>query len=253
MTDPIVRNLNEPTCGIYNKLFFTAMDTQMPASAPIWDQATGATVTEWLHPPVMGPVVTNLTYAASGSNALSGNFTFNISDYVGNGSLQLDLDNDGIYGGTNDRSLPFSLSSSSGVSVFFDGLGANGTPLAAGSQIRAKVLIDRTGEVHFTMVDVEGLVGVKLTRTTGDVTGASTLYWNDTQLDETGKHTITPIKDGSAGVDSNTANGVHGWAGQGNNLWGNGTLIDNWAYVGVAATQEILIEGCNANAGTIRR
>jgi hypothetical protein len=251
--DPAIRNLNEPTCGSYNKLFFTPIDMTLPSSAPRWNIATGQSVSEYLNPPVSGPVVTELTYQANGTNALSGDITFKVSDFIGNAVLQLDLDNDGVYGGANDRNLPFSVSNANSITVDFDGLNVAGSALAADSKIKAKILIDRTGEVHVTMIDVEFLTGMKIERTTGDLTGASNLYWDDTELTETGKSSVTSVKDGTAGVDSSVGLGVHGWAGTAPNQWGNSRLIDNWTYVGAASTQEISVEGCVANAGVISR
>ncbi|SEI52326.1 hypothetical protein SAMN05216327_102211 [Dyadobacter sp. SG02] len=253
ITDASVRSYNELSCGVQNKMFFSAIDVTMPATAPMWNLTSNQTINEWLNPALTGPVVSELAYTAvSGSNPMAGNFTLKVADHVGQATLLLDLDNDGIYGGANDRSIPFGVANANTITVPFDGLGANGSPLAAGSTMKAKVLVDKAGEVHFTMIDVEVLAGVKITRTTGEATGNTLLYWDDAALSEDGRDSITPIKDGSAGVDSGSGSGVHGWGG-GTSQWGNNRLIDNWAYAGAAATQEITIEGCAANAGTISR
>lgn len=250
-----IRDVNLPTCGVQNKLFFSASDPALPASAPRWDTVLDQMTSEWLNPALSGPVVTELAYASAGSgtNSLAGDFTLKISDHIGTATLQLDLDNDGVYGGSNDRSIPFLVANANTITVAFDGLGASGSPLPAGSTIKAKVLVDKTGEVHFTMLDVELLAGVKITRTTGDPANATLLYWNDTLLTDAGRTSVTPQKNGTNGVDSNSATGVHGWSGNGSNEWGNDRMIDNWTYASAAATQEITVENCAANAGTISR
>lgn len=253
-TDTNIRNIDLPTCGVQNKLFFSPSDPTLPVSAPMWDISAAQTTTDWLNPNLTGPVVTELAYtSANGANPLAGNFTFKVSDHVGSATLQLDLDNDGIYGGANDRNISISVANDNTISVPFDGLNAGATILPQGSTIKAKVLVDKAGEVHFTLSDVEYLSGVKITRTTGDPSGSTLLYWNDSQLTETGRASVTPQKDGTAGVDSNTANGVHGWPVAGSNQWADDRLIDNWTYAGAAATQEITVENCAANAGTISR
>jgi hypothetical protein len=253
-TDTSIRNVNLPTCGVQNKLFYSASDPSMPASASRWDFASGQPTSEWLNPPLSGPLVTELAYTSSGAvNSLAGDFTLKISDHIGTATLQLDLDNDGVYGGVNDRSIPFLVANENTLTVPFDGLDANGSPISGASTIKAKVLVDKTGEVHFTLVDVENLGGVKITRITGDPTNATILYWDDTLLTETGKTSVTSLKDGTGGVNSDVTNGVHGWGGSGNAQWGNDRLIDNWTYASAAATQEITVENCAANAGTLSR
>jgi hypothetical protein len=233
--DPTVR-VAPVACGGRFKQFFTAIDQTIPVSAPRFDVTTNTpAVTEWLNPSLVNPTITGLSFNKTLGNPAAGSFTFTVGNYAGNATLQIDANNDGDYIDAVDRSIPISTVEGAN-SQQFNGLNGQGGVIGCGQVVGARVQIDKPGEIHFTMGDVEGLGGLQITRTNGPAAGNSTIYWDDTSLTTAGRTSVTSPLNGTSGVNSTSvATGVHGWTYSGN-AWGNVRYIDNWAYTSQSAT-----------------
>ncbi|WP_460640213.1 beta strand repeat-containing protein, partial [Larkinella harenae] len=205
------------------------MDTSLPVAAPRFNITTGATETEWLNPALQIPSVTNLVFNKTQGNPAAGNFTFTVEGYAGNASLLVDVNNNNSYTDAVDRTIP--IHTVTGLNtVSFDGLNGLGTVIGCGLTVGAKVLIDKPGEIHFTLEDVEGLGGLQVTATNGP-SPHSNLYWNDQNLSATNRVNTTPVLTSqSNGTNSNVTGGVHGWGFGFTNTWGDNRYIDNWTF-----------------------
>jgi hypothetical protein len=216
------------SCGGRFKQFFTAIDQTMPVSASKYNVATATTVTEWLNPTIANPAITGLVFSKTPGSPAVGNFAFTVTNYAGNATLQIDANNDGDYVDATDRNIPFNAVEGSNT-LAFDGLNGQGVAIGCGQTVGARVLIDKAAEIHFTLYDVEGLGGLRVTRTNG-ASPNSILYWDDRSLTNTGKTSVTPNKNGTTGINSAVAGGVHGWAFTSGSTWGDTRHIDNWAF-----------------------
>ncbi|WP_460938993.1 beta strand repeat-containing protein, partial [Spirosoma humi] len=231
-------------CGGIYKQFFTPISAALPASAPRYDLALGQTVSEWLQPPVAGdPTINGLTYTPSTiGNPAAGTFTASIANYAGNARLQIDVNNNGVYTDAIDRSIPFNVQLGANT-INWDGINGQGGIVACGTNLRARIFIDKVAEIHFTFLDVEVFGGLTVTRTNGPGAPNSTIYWDDTSL-STANRTLTSPLSATAGINSNTTNGVHGWpnvtpaqSAAGFQQWGNNRYIDSWTNLPNASAQ----------------
>ena len=235
---------NYAACGDAYKIFYKQIDNSIPATAPIFNFNTNSQETEWLNPAAVNPSIGTLTFNKSASgNPLNGIFTFNVTDYAGNATFQVDANGDGDYVDAVDVSQPISVTTGSNT-VSFTGTDGTGNSInCASGALKARILIDKAGEIHLTLADVEQLQGgLQLTRTTGPGAPNSVVYWDDRALVNTGKCSITPVKDGRAGVNS-AVTPVHNWvrcaAGAAGDTWGNTRFIDNWAFAATNITSEV--------------
>jgi hypothetical protein len=239
-------------CGSPYKIFFAPPAVDLPASASLWDG--GST---WVRPPVVAPQVGSLTFTQDSSTARSGDIAYTTSGFSGQFSVSIDTNDDGVFDGPADVTIP-AFSSGSG-SVRFDGNDGQGNPVPVTQPVRIRARIDRTGEVHFVSNDVETRGdGIEVTRLNGPGSPDPTLYWDDSLLpnpDPNKCGTFPPQTAGTAGVDS--SGGVHPWdsvgcpgAGQPggalgnvnngvNGSWGDVRLIEDWTYV--AADAQLVI------------
>ena len=137
-------------------------------------------------------------------------------------SIQIDVNANGSYNDPVDRTIPWG-SPPGQVQVPFDGLDGLGNPIGVCQPMNAKVVVDRVGEVHLTLDDVETLGrpvagggisgGIQVIGATAGVTAPNPkLYWDDTNLTTTGRNSVTPVLDGKAGVDT-SVNAAHAWLG----------------------------------------
>lgn len=230
-------------CGDNYKMFLEQPAADLPAAAPI------AGGTQWIRPAVVPPSATNLTLQQQGPFSRAGQIQFDLAGVNGGYTVQLDTNANGVYTDPVDRTIPWG-SPPGAVSVPFDGLDGLGNPLSVCTAMRAKVVVDRVGETHVVLDDVESLgtssvnnYGIRVTGATPGVVGPNPkLYWDDRDL--VGGGAPLPYADGRAGVDTTTTiTGAHGW-GQ----WGDMRSIENWTYyVAQAGAEVTLPDACDAS------
>lgn len=247
---------------ITHKLFLSPPDQNMPATAPIADTEG----TTWLYCDPINPTISNVEFVGiegvqnqMGTSPLGGYINFD-SDTSGlASSITLDLNDDGVLGNGNDRTL--SLTSVNGTnSVFWDGLDGNGDVVNASSGVSFDLPLNLSfngGEVHFPVWDAEGSGGMRITRLNGPNAPDPTVHWDDTNITITGNNDdgvastpvgsepndggggnnpLLPSKSLAAGADSSVA-GTHAWGKNGTaydgdgDTFGNRRLIDTWAFV----------------------
>ncbi|GEM_PF-2455676 len=221
-------------CGGKFKQFFTEPDGLLPDSAARYNITAGSVYTDWIVPDVFAGAVEidsiSFQYSLNDiTRPKKGVFNFDIENFDQVAAIQMDVDRNGIFTDSIDRTINFLAGATNAVA--FDGLNGFGQAISCYDTLNARVLIDRGGEIHFTMEDVEGLGGLTVTRLNGLGAPNSTLYWDYRSLTERGGGYANPPladRDGRAGVNSAVAGGVHGWP-YAVNGWGNDRLIDNWA------------------------
>ncbi|MBN8425511.1 DUF11 domain-containing protein [Microbacterium esteraromaticum] len=229
-----VYNDADISCGDKYWLFFEEPSADLPQTAP---SALGDL---WVMPDVVTPEVQNLMFTQDGDSALAGAFTYDLINFTGSYTLQIDADGDGSYDGPLDRKI--ALGGSGDETYVWDGLDGADNPIDPFSTVvNARVQIDRTDEFHIVLADVEGVNdGMVFTQIRGNAPGNAMLYWDDTQVDAATKTSLTSPIDGTAGVDSST--GAHGWSSNGgSNPWGNMVAVDNWTYSPVDINQTITL------------
>jgi uncharacterized repeat protein (TIGR01451 family) len=232
------------TCGTDYLLFLEAPAADLPASAP------AASGPMWIRPAVTAPSATNLAFASDDPGSRAGQISFDLAGVNGGYSVQIDANADGDYTDAVDRIIPWG-SPPGAISVPFDGRDGLGAPIGVCQAINARVVVDRVGETHFVLQDVEQLgngagtaAGVRVTGLTAVAAPNPKLYWNDTSLltPRPGYTDTAPFggRDGTAGVDTSTlatTNGAHGWR----NDWGDQRSIENWTYYPASAGAEVAI------------
>ncbi len=256
---------------ITHKLFLTPPDPNMPATAPIAD-TEGET---WLYCDPVIPSITNVeffgiegTQDQMGTNPLGGTISFDSNTPGLLSTVTLDLNNDGILGNGNDRTL--TVTSVAGTnSIFWDGLDGLGVPVNAASGVSYNLPLNLAfngGEVHFPIWDAEGSGGLQITRLNGPGAPDSTVYWDDTNIGIAnfnddgvastpvgsepndgagGNDPQLPSKSVAGGADSTVA-GTHAWGKNGANYdgdgdtFGNRRLIDTWAFVEIPPVDQTL-------------
>ncbi|WP_254560945.1 hypothetical protein [Dyadobacter diqingensis] len=227
-------------CGGASKIFLNTIAEDVPASAPRYNLTTNATVTEWLNPEIATENVTGLAYTpGAAAGVAAGSFTFNVFNYIGNATLQIDVDNNGLYTDAVDRSISAGVQQGANT-IAFDGKDGVGNDIPCTATLKAKVVLDRPGEIHFVMSDAEGLGGIKITRTNGPSSPSSLINWDDTSVYTANRPNPTPILLGT-NVNSSFTTTTHGWAMNAQTGWGNSAFIDNWAYLPGLTNQEITV------------
>ncbi|PFG30359.1 putative repeat protein (TIGR01451 family)/fimbrial isopeptide formation D2 family protein [Paramicrobacterium agarici] len=219
-------------CGEQYRLFFEEPSDELPPSA---QSAAGAR-------PILPETltkedleVTDLTYAAASPNSsTAGTLTWTPPQrYSGGYTIDIDADGNGSYDDDVDRSIPMGADGTGDTTSFeFDGLDAQGNPIATCVPVKARVHFDRLGEIHLQQNDVEQRT-LSMTRLNGPGAPDSTMYWNDQTALSESRVNSTPITDGRAGIDS--TGGAHGWAYDVNS-WGNERWIDDWTYLPIDKT-----------------
>ncbi len=127
---------------------FPAAD--LPAEAP---SANGP---EWIRPAAIAPSATNLALTAANPFTRAGDFEFDLAGVNGGYSIQIDADNDGSFDDPVDRTIPWG-SPPGHIVVPFDGLNGLGQPLDVCEPMTTRVVVDRVGEMHMVLQDVEQL------------------------------------------------------------------------------------------------
>lgn len=235
-------------CGEKNKIFFAAFDADLPASAPRFDVASGSgQITEELINTPVVPTLSDVTFVRPTACSSVSNINFTVTNFTENGIIYIDVNNNGVYTDPVDR-IDTVLLHNGLNSVPFDGLDGLGNPIPSWQPLTVKVAIEKIGETHFVQSDIEIFGGLTVTRLNGPGAPDNTLYWNDTNLSSGSNCSVTPLLDGTGGVNS-SGGGVHDWAQCGscnppkatcgstnnstinNGSWGNQRLIDNWTYI----------------------
>lgn len=214
-----------PDCGGEYRIFFAEPAADLPASANL----AGTEVLVAPEPLEEDDLAVNdFDYEQAAAGSAAGDFTWSIDPrFTGAYVLEIDVDGDGEFDGPLDRQILTYADGSGSYSETFDGLDGAGNVIGVCQDFTTRLKYDRVGEVHFVQEDVESRAGgIEVTRLSGPGSPDTTLYWDDTGLADD-RTNITPVLDGTAGVDS--TGGVHGWEFDGNS-WGNNRVIDDWAY-----------------------
>ncbi|MGG9971963.1 T9SS type A sorting domain-containing protein [Ferruginibacter sp. SUN002] len=243
-------------CGIRNKIFFNAFHAALPASSVRFNTTTGSgQIVEPLvfTPPT--PTLSTASFVRTGSCIQQGNVYFSTTNFSGSVYVYYDVNGNGTFNDAIDRSDTVLTIGTN--SVYFNGLDRLGNPIPISQSINVKVSIEKVGETHFVMSDIEVFGGIEVTRLNGPGSPDKTIYWDDTNLGASLNCSLTPIVDGRGGI--NSAGGVHGWNQCGNAVppssggttnntlpeygaWGNQRLIDNWTQlvpIGLAYTTNV--------------
>jgi uncharacterized repeat protein (TIGR02543 family) len=227
-------------CGDKYRLFFEdPRSSGLPATANM----AGSTI------PVLPPLVTSTQLTTDTTVAFTpttdkvgGSFVVSSNQgFSGTAELQIDANNNGSYGDTVDVKKTLVVNGGTSAPWAWNGKDASGADARAGGKARA--IISGAGEAHLLLVDVETFAGLTMTRLNGASAPDSTIRWDDSQLTEARGGTPPPVKICLSGCNSNVTNGLHGWtrgtaatSDPDSTSWGDGRIIDNWAYVSMNAT-----------------
>lgn len=256
------RNITETDCDFTPyKLFFEAPSADLPEQVTL----PSGTAT-WLSSAPVEPNLQQVSFAQESVGSRSGTVHAQIANFEGSATVQIDVDGDGVFGGTADREFRMAVVGGAGEG-YFDGRDAEGNAIPVTSAISFRVLLDSFAEVHFTDTDVEYLPeGISVTRLNGPADGTeSRIFWDDSIVTSTDidhqanmKCSTTPqLSSGPNGVDSTA--GVHGWdlgsclwsadpranaasydtANGGS--WGNNRQIDDWALIDFNEQEDIFL------------
>ncbi|QBE47980.1 SpaA isopeptide-forming pilin-related protein [Leucobacter triazinivorans] len=235
----------DPSCGVPYHIFFEPPSASLPAAA-----TDHANKTHYVLPPLATPTIDDVSYASTApasATPRAGAFTVRTRNYIGNATLQLDLNGNGVYGEAADGEQEFAIEGDTTV-VPWAGTTAGGQPLPTTSSVNASVLLEGSGEVHFTLHDAESRYGITVTKLNGPEANDATLYWDDSALGSADRiPTCLPpvLKSGASGANSAVPGGVHGWAcGDGYHVngkapWGDNRYIDDWAVTRFSASREV--------------
>ncbi|MES2431255.1 MAG: sugar-binding protein, partial [Bacteroidota bacterium] len=235
-------------CGEKNKIFFSDFDAGLPASAVRFNIAAGSgQITEPLIHTPLNPTLSSPTFNRTSACTAAGSISFTVTNFTEEGYVYIDVNNNGIFTDAVDR--VDTVTFVNGVNtVPFNGLDGLGNPIPISQALNVKVLINKIGETHFVMTDIEIFGGISVTRLNGLGSPSNQIFWNDSNLPTGGNCSSTPLVNGTGGVNS-SGSSVHGWTQCGscsppsstcsgtnanngvNGSWGDSRLIDNWAYV----------------------
>lgn len=227
-----------PDCGETYRVFYEEPAADLPATAP---SAIGDVT---ILPELLNTgdlEVTDLAFAPAATGAAAGTFTYSLNPrFTGGYFLQVDVDGNGSYTDAIDRSIALGADGSGSYSYDFDGLDGTGTAIQDCTTMTARIFFDKLGEVHIAQTDVESREGgISITRVNGEGAPDSTIHWNDEGFEGTRVGTTDPI----VGESVDSTGGVHAWTLDANG-WGNGRIIDDWAYLPADfGTGEIQIAG----------
>jgi len=219
----------DPSCGDSARMFFEPPAADLPVSAPMWSTVDGAAVTQTVKPAPYLPdsvVASDFSFTRTGALWAEGTFDYDLgAAFSGSHLVQIDVNGNGVFTDAVDRQIRANAEGAA-LEVDFDGLDGTGAAIPQCSELTARVLIDRVGEIHVLQNDVELRGGIEVTRQNGAASPSDVIYWDDTQLGP--RANTTAVVDGMTGVAS--TGGVHGWANN-SNSWGNSRMIDDFTYV----------------------
>ncbi|NJK28443.1 MAG: hypothetical protein HC925_08255, partial [Coleofasciculaceae cyanobacterium SM2_3_26] len=204
---------------ITNKIFF---NNPIAALTGVTSALSPDGVTSLLNNPVPPQAPTNFTFTGAAGTAglttVSAGGAFNFETAPGTDgivSIEIDVNQDGIFGNGSDRVLTRVVSGGAN-SIPWDGLDELGNPVPIGDysgNIRAALNV---GNVHFPFLDVEnnadGIIIERINALPGD-----TVFFDD-----------RPISNGQSALSGvPSSGGAHAWT----NNFGNERSIDTWAAV----------------------
>ena len=257
-------------CGTRDKIFLEQPDLTMPAMArEVYDPGSSGTALDWLNlPDPLVPTLSNQTYTALGPT--TGTVAFDVSNFTGNVNI---TQKDAVGNLINSYTATANNLAGQSLSVPV----SNVTP---GTTFT--IILNKIGELHLTMFDIEQISGLTMTRLNSPVgvvdPSPSQVYWNDTWSD--GSNTDNPLNtrpsaiagcqnpdstftmtsapnfDTSvAGLNSDVAGGVHGWltlqscfpVGSGTVpvSYGDNAYVDNWVFLPLDITATVTVDGPN--------
>lgn len=247
-------------CNSAYKVFFENPASDLPATSTTWSGST-----EWVRPGIVTPGVTNVGFTSTSTGSRNGNVTFNLTNYEGPLTVEVDVNNNGVYTDPVDVSIPYTAAAPGAQSVAFDGKDGNGADIPTAQVLNFRVKVDRVAEIHFLSGDVERRAGgIEVTRLNGPAGDESVIYWDDSDFASPDANrcpaplgiTLT----GTSGVDS--TGGVHAWTTTGcaggspqfsgnanngvNGSWGDFRIINDWAFVPVDVTATFALSGYTA-------
>ncbi|MGV2901377.1 hypothetical protein ACNPM4_06840 [Microbacterium sp. AGC62] len=218
-----------PQCGPSYNLFFDAPAADLPATA---DSPHGSV---FVSPAYVAPTLTNADYERPNNQSHVGSLNYDVENFTGSYVVRIDTDGNGNFTDPVDIEIP--QSGTEGAKTFaWNGLDANGAVVDMCTSVNFQVAIERTDEVHFVLGDAEVVGGIAITQLEGSSIGNDVIYWDDTEVPESGGGNKGSTTDPIVNLDGiSSAGGVHGWANVGNQ-WGNMASIDNWTYSPVDIT-----------------
>jgi len=235
-----------PECGPVYKIFFEQPNEDLPQTATRLDGTS-----DWLLNPVVDPDLVNIAFAPTSGSTQAGTITFDIDNFFGNMSIQIDANGNGSYDDPEDRTIPYVSVGTTG-SYAFDGIDGLGNPIPASQAINITAMIDRTGEIHFTNYDVELREGgIEVISTRGPDAGNYTLYWDDSTLNTQQDGRCSGPLDAVTALDGvSSEGGVHGWDYCGaatpsnpndgvGGSYGDTRYIHEWTYRAVNVEDEV--------------
>lgn len=225
-------------CGEGYNLFFQQPADDLPASAP---SAAGEL---FVVPEYVAPSITDAAFTPTSPVSRAGTLAYDLNDFTGSYVIRIDTDGNGSYDDAGD--LEIAQSGAAGAATYeWDGLDAAGAPVDVCTAVNFEVAIDRTDEVHFVLGDVEFLGGIRITQLAGSSIGNDVIYWDDTDVPNSGGAPKTSTTSPIVNLDglSSASGTVHGWPGTGGNPWGNFASIDNWTYSPVDISAEATAPG----------
>ncbi len=232
----------QANCGDFYRMYFNEPDINMPPTAKFWDGTT-----QWLKPIKQETSISFVDYFMQDCSGNYQDMYFEVDvegtagfEYNGSITIEIDTDGNGVYGEPIDITIQYPYSTAGMYYVPWDGLDGNGNVVTSENLI-AHISVN-SAIAFFAMKDIEGLGGINAYD--AETGNPIKMYWNDLEVDPTGKTNTTPVLDGRNGFMSGTGPGpggsLHGWD-QANSSWGNATYIENWVTLG-ASPQNQMIE-----------
>ncbi|MCU0550698.1 MAG: DUF11 domain-containing protein [Leptolyngbya sp. Prado105] len=225
-----VHDPNAPDSGnnVTHKLFLNSPSLDLPAFA---FSPSGMT---WLLQDPIPPQPTGLAFTGiegtpgqAGTSPLGGSFSFN-SNVTGRYQLTLDINNDGIYGNSNDRILS-GFATIGGNTIFWDGRDNAATAVPASAVPYGAQIVLYAGEIHFPLLDAEqnpsGFTIQRVNAPMPPTIPAPDPYrvFFDDQA----------VGGASATNGVNSSSGAHSWTSG----FGDNKGIDTWTYYPSGVTQ----------------
>lgn len=213
---------------ITHKLFFN------PPSGDLPTFAASASGTTWLLRDPIPPQPTGLAFTGiegttgqAGTTPLGGSFSFN-SNVMGRYQLVLDLNQDGIYGNSNDRILS-GFATLGANTIFWDGRDNAAAVVPASAVPYGAQIVLYAGEIHFPLLDAEqnpsGFTIQRINEPTPPTIPSPDPYrvfFDDAAVG------------GSSAINGvNSSSGVHSWTSG----FGDNKGIDTWTYYPSGITQ----------------
>lgn len=260
-----------------HKIFFNPPDPSLPATAAIYNIASGTAETTWLNPTFNLPdppdnfrfIGAEGTPGQAGTAPLGGFFEFENDGISTSYTIVVDANRNNVFNDDDDRVL-IGPAQAGLNRIFWDGRDAAGMPVSAGPLAANAQITLNSGEVHFPIFDPEtnpdGITITRLEPATGTLSERSTVYYDD-RYSYTGANEYDyslcagndtpanpPFPDGGdgrcygnppsprsalLGVDSSS--GAHAWdtsvTGDAEEGFGNRRGLDTWTYIKTTPVQ----------------